>query len=177
MPVITITTDWGTKDYFVGAMKGDILTACPQATLVDITHDVKPFDLVQGAFIFKNSWSRFPKGTVHLIGMNSETKESLALVAVSYNDHYFIGPDDGFFTLVFDEIPEEKYFILDAKGNKVNPSSIVLASSAAFLANGGKIADMGMKAESLIQNLCFCLLLRRIRYADILFILILLEIW
>jgi len=152
MAVLTITSDWGTTDYFIGAMKGDILTLCPEAAIIDISHAINPFDLVQGAFVFKNSWIRFPKGTVHLVGMCSASKEVPALVVISYKNHYFVGPDDGFFSLVFDEMPLDAYYILDAKGNKVIPGSNVLASSGAFLANGGKIKDMGEKASSLIQK-------------------------
>ncbi len=152
MAVLTITSDWGTTDYFVGAMKGDILTLCPEVTIIDISNAINPFDLVQGAFIFRNSWTRFPKGTVHLVGMCAASKEIPALVVISYKNHYFVGPDDGFFYLVFDEIPTEVYYILDAKGNKVIPGSTVLASSAAFLAKGGKIKDMGEKATNLVQK-------------------------
>ncbi len=155
MPVITITTDWGTKDYFVGAMKGDILSVCPEATLVDITHSIKPFDLVEGAFVFKNSWARFPKGTVHLIGMSGANKKMPVLVAISHKGHFFIGPDDGFFALVFEEVPSEIYFILDAKGNKVFSGTAVLASSGSFLAKGGKIKEMGSKSDSLVQKSMF----------------------
>lgn len=152
MPVLTITSDWGTTDYFIGAMKGDILTLCPEASIVDISHAINPFDLVQGAFIFKNSWIRFPKGTVHLVGMCAASKDVPALVVIGHKNHYFVGPDDGFFSLVFDEMPADAYYILDAKGNKVIPGSAVLASSGAFLANGGKIKDMGEKVTTLIQK-------------------------
>lgn len=152
MPVLTIISDWGTTDYFIGAMKGDILSLCPGAAIIDISHAVSPFDLVQGAFIFKNSWTRFPKGTVHLVGMCGASKDAPAMVVISYKEHFFIGPDDGFFSLVFDEMPEEAFYILDVKGNKVVPGSRVLASSGAFLANGGKIKDMGEKVTTLVQK-------------------------
>ncbi|HMT28833.1 MAG TPA: SAM-dependent chlorinase/fluorinase [Bacteroidia bacterium] len=152
MPVITITTDWGSTDYFVGAMKGDLLSLCPGVTMIDISHSVKPFDMVQGAFIFKNSWERFPKGTVHLIGMCSASNESPVMVALHYQGHFFVGPDDGFFSLVFEELPSDAYFILDAHGKKVHPDSRALASSGAFLAKGGKLEEMGSKAGSMIQK-------------------------
>ncbi len=153
MPVITLTTDWGTTDYFVGAMKGDILTACPEATIVDICHSVLAHDLVTGAFIFKNAWQHFPKGTIHICGVSGTNDQPPPLIAVAYQGHYFIGVDNGFFSLAMDTIPEEAYFILDARGNKVVPNSSVLASSAAFLAKGGKPSEMGEKMTEMVEKL------------------------
>ena len=152
MPVITLTTDWGTTDYFVGAMKGDILTACPEATLVDICHTITAHDLVAGAFIFKNAWHHFPKGTIHICGVSGTNDEPPPLIAVVYQGHYFVGVDNGFFSLVMDSDPDESYFILDARGNKVVPDSGVLASSAAFLAKGGKPSEMGEKMTSMVEK-------------------------
>jgi S-adenosyl-L-methionine hydrolase (adenosine-forming) len=152
MPVITLTSDWGTTDYFVGSLKGDILSACPEAMIIDISHAVIPYDLVHGAFIFRNSWSHFPKGTVHISGVSAMSHAPSPLIALGYQGHYFIGADNGFFSLVFDTLPDEGYFILDAKGNKVNPNSSVLASSASYLAKGGKLAEMGEKMTGMTER-------------------------
>ncbi|MBK7969058.1 MAG: SAM-dependent chlorinase/fluorinase [Bacteroidetes bacterium] len=89
MPVITLTTDWGTKDYFTGAIKGDILSNCSNATIVDITHQLNVFDLVSGAFIFRNSWHRFPEGTVHIIGVSSIQSGALEMIAFKHLNHFF----------------------------------------------------------------------------------------
>lgn len=152
MPLITLTTDWGTTDYFVGAFKGDLLTACPDATIIDISHNIAAHDLVPGAFIFKNAWQHFPKGTVHVCAVSGTSDIPSPLIAINYSGHYFIGVDNGFFSLVLDEAPEEAYFILNAKGHKVVQNSAVLASSAAYLAKGGKISEMGEKMTALVEK-------------------------
>jgi S-adenosylmethionine hydrolase len=152
MPVITLTTDWGTTDYFVGAMKGDILTTYPEATIIDISHNITAFNMVPGAFIFKNAWPHFPKGTVHVCAVSGSTDKPSPLIAAVYNGHYFIGVDNGFFSLVMGSIPDDCYYILDAKGNKVSPDSAVLASSAVYLAKGGKMAEMGEKMTGWVEK-------------------------
>jgi len=152
MPFITLTTDWGTTDYFVGALKGDILTTCPEAQIIDISHNVNAHDLVQGAFIMKNAWHHFPKGTVHISGVSGTSAQPDPLIALTYKGHFFIGSDNGFFSLVFGAMADEGYYILDSRGKKVIPHFPVLASSAAYLAKGGKLEGMGEKIISLTEK-------------------------
>jgi S-adenosylmethionine hydrolase len=97
-PVITLLTDFGTKDYYVASMKGAILGINPRCTLIDITHQVSLHDIAEGAFILANAYSSFPKGTIHLSvvdpGVGSPRKPIL-LVTTNY---FFVGPDNGLFT-------------------------------------------------------------------------------
>jgi S-adenosylmethionine hydrolase len=147
MPVITLTTDWGTTDYALAALKGDILTELPGAIIIDISHDVKKFDLVNGAFIFRNAWKHFPSGTVHIIGFTCTQKSEPGVVAAKQENHFFLGSNDGFFSLVFDSRPQEIYYVLSAEGKKVRPESKILGNAAAFLAKGGSIRDMGREVD------------------------------
>src|SRR6187549_3563422 len=136
MPFITLTTDWGVTDYYVAALKGEIFTACPDASITDISHGVRPYDLVHGAFIFKNSWIHFPRGSVHISGVNDASDKIAPMIAIQHMGHFFIGADNGFFSLVFEEMPTECYHLLDSNGNTVAAGTQVLASAAAFLAKG-----------------------------------------
>jgi S-adenosyl-L-methionine hydrolase (adenosine-forming) len=147
MPVITLTTDWGTTDYALAALKGDILTELPGATIVDISHNVTKFDLVNGAFIFRNAWKHFPSGTVHVIGFTGTQKSEPGVIAVRKENHFFLGSNDGFFSLIFDDKPQEIYYVLSADGKKVRPDSRILGNAAAFLAKGGSIKDMGREVD------------------------------
>ncbi len=153
MPVVTLTTDWGTTDYFTGALKGELLSAASNITIVDISNNITKYDQVHGAFVLKNSWDRFPEGSVHIAGICNASSEPASLLAVAYQKHFFLGPDDGFFSLVFDEIPEETYHVKNARGDNVKLTSKVFAASATFLARGGKIADMGDKPKELHRKL------------------------
>jgi len=97
-PIITLLTDFGLKDPYVASMKGVILSINPQCTLVDITHQVSPYDIKEGAFILAHAYSTFPKGTIHLSvvdpGVGSPRKPILFVT----KNYFFIGPDNGLFT-------------------------------------------------------------------------------
>jgi len=72
MPIVTLISDWNEYDYYVGALKGKILSLLPEANIVDLNHRIQPFRLSQAAFVIRNSYFHFPKGTIHLICLNSE---------------------------------------------------------------------------------------------------------
>ena len=112
MSIITLTTDLGTTDHYVASVKGAILSICPEATIVDITHEIDPFDMVKAAFVLKNAWNDFPEGTQHIVSVNTlETKDS-RFIYISEKGQGFIGADNGLFSLVFEEHPK-KIFEID----------------------------------------------------------------
>ncbi|MDB4303479.1 SAM-dependent chlorinase/fluorinase, partial [Desulfosarcina sp.] len=78
MPIITLTSDWGQKDAYAGAVKGAILSKMPEVTIVDISHQVPPYEIEQAAYILKNAYPNFPKGTIHIIGINTEESDKFA---------------------------------------------------------------------------------------------------
>jgi S-adenosylmethionine hydrolase len=102
-PIVTLTTDFGLTDYFTAAMKGVILSLCPQAVIIDVSHGVRPFDVMEAAFLVSQAWRTFPKKSVHVAvvdpGVGSDRRPLLG----ESNGHYFIGPDNGIFSLVFDD--------------------------------------------------------------------------
>ncbi|HEX5002772.1 MAG TPA: SAM-dependent chlorinase/fluorinase [Bacteroidia bacterium] len=155
MAVITLTTDWGTRDFFVAALKGELLKQCPNVPVIDISHHVKQYDIIEGALILRNSWSHYPEGTVHVVGLIAHGGHKSSAIALKHKGHYFIGNNDGFFSLAFDEVPSEKYYIMDAKGAMVIPSLQVLADSAAYLAKGGKVSDMGKPVDDYLVKTMF----------------------
>lgn len=108
MQIVTLTTDFGNQDYYVGAFKGILLKQNPTLNLVDVSHNVQPYDIVQGAFIFKNVWKNYPKGSIHIIAINNRSEQT-DLLAIEQNGHFFLGPDNGIFSLIFEELPIEIY--------------------------------------------------------------------
>lgn len=106
MAIITLTTDWNEDDYYTGSVKGAILSAIPDATIVDITHKIKSFNILQAAFILRNSFRQFPTNTIHVIGVNTEESKDQSTLVVRAEDHYFISSDNGIFSLVFQNRPE-----------------------------------------------------------------------
>lgn len=91
MPIITITTDFGLKDYSLAAVKGSILKELPDARLVDISHDIRPFDLKETAFIIKNAYPNFPAGTVHIIGVDALPDKNKKTSSGSHRRAIFFG--------------------------------------------------------------------------------------
>ena len=100
MSVITLLTDFGTDDEYVGLMKGVILSINPAVTIVDLSHRIDRHDIVQAAFAIRSSYSYFPKGTVHLIVVDPGVGTRRNLLVLSLGSHFFIAPDNGVLTLL-----------------------------------------------------------------------------
>jgi hypothetical protein len=99
-PIITLTTDFGSRDGFVAAMKGVILNICPDATLVDISHEVPPHDIAHGAFVLGSASQFFPQGTIHLAVVDPGVGSSRHPLLLVTHNGYFVGPDNGIFSYV-----------------------------------------------------------------------------
>ena len=118
MRAITLLTDFGTADYFVGAMKGVILSINPQAVIVDITHEIPGQDVAAGAFTVLAAYDTFPSGTIHVAVVDPGVGSSRRPIVVAAGNHFFVGPDNGIFTYIYDRnadfqtfhITDEKYF-------------------------------------------------------------------
>lgn len=119
LSIITLLTDFGTKDYYVGAMKGVILKINPQCTLIDISHQVSPQDIREGAFLLANTFSYFPEGTIHLAVIDPEVGGKRKPILLKTRNYFFVGPDNGLFTLAAQrdgvdrviELTNSKYFL------------------------------------------------------------------
>lgn len=101
MKIITLLTDFGMKDPYAGVMKGVILSINPGATIVDITHEVDPQDIREGAFIIEEYYRYFPEGTIHLCIVDPTVGSARRALIVTKNNHFFVGPDNGLFTLLY----------------------------------------------------------------------------
>lgn len=106
MAVITLLTDFGERDYYVGLFKGDLYTSSPSAKIVDISHSIPPYDIVTAAFFLKNVYAHYPKGTIHIARVFEQGLGTQKILAAKYQNYFFIAPDNGLLTLVFDEKPD-----------------------------------------------------------------------
>ncbi|MBN1598260.1 MAG: SAM-dependent chlorinase/fluorinase [Bacteroidales bacterium] len=109
MPIITLTTDWNRSDYYVGAVKGKILTENPLTQIVDISHQVQPFNILQAAFVLRNCYQQFPAGTVHIVGVNTVLSTKRKLLIIKINEQFIITADNGIVKLFTGDIPFEIY--------------------------------------------------------------------
>ncbi|NNF02958.1 MAG: SAM-dependent chlorinase/fluorinase [Rhodothermales bacterium] len=154
--IITITTDFGTQDGYVAAMKGVMLGVCPDVRFVDVSHDIEAQDVMEGAFVLRNVVDHFPPGTVHLAVVDPGVGTDRRPVAVSLGGHRFVGPDNGLFSLVLSGRQPESIVALSNPDiwTQAEPSSTfhgrdVFAPAAAHLAAGRDMADLGDPVESL----------------------------
>ena len=142
MPVITLTTDFGLADHYVGVMKGVVLGLSPTATIVDITHEIASQDLRHGAVVLANAVWFFPPGTVHVAVVDPGVGTARRIIAVAARDQVILAPDNGLVTLVLDAAPrarinavtDERFF--RAKVSRTFHGRDVFAPVAAYLANG-----------------------------------------
>jgi S-adenosyl-L-methionine hydrolase (adenosine-forming) len=143
MPIVTLTTDFGTKDYYVAILKGAMLGHCDTLTIVDVSHHIKTFDIVQGAFTIKSAYTHFPKGTIHVVGVNNCYAEEVRFLAIKYRDYYFIGPDNGVFSLIMEQVPQAIYLLPKEEDNPIFSFKTIFAKAVGHLANGFPIETIG----------------------------------
>ncbi|MEX0314222.1 MAG: S-adenosyl-l-methionine hydroxide adenosyltransferase family protein [Allomuricauda sp.] len=151
MAIITLTTDFGHKDHFVGAIKGTILNNLPEVTIVDISHEINPFNIQECAYILKNAYRSFPPGTVHIVGVDSEQSPENKHIAVQVDGHYFISADNGVISLITSEINPEK--VVEISIPDLSPSSFpvlnVFVQVACHISRGGKLEVIGKPFDAL----------------------------
>ena len=155
MPIITLTTDFGLKDYYIGLIKGALLSKDPALSIVDISHNVNVYDIVQGAFILKNCFAAYPEGTIHIISISNYSSKKPCFLAIRYAGHYFIGPDNGVFSLLFDtKLIKDIYELTYVENNKF-PIKDVFADAVGHLINNMPFNEIGLPVESIEERITF----------------------
>jgi S-adenosylmethionine hydrolase len=151
MAIITLTTDFGIKDHFVGALKGSIYKELPDVKIVDISHDIGPFNIQECAYILSNAYKSFPDGTIHVVGIDAEPTIENQHIAVFLDGHYFITANNGVIGLLTSEINPEKVVQINIP-NPVNgsfPVMDVFVQVACHIARGGTLEVVGKPFDQL----------------------------
>jgi S-adenosylmethionine hydrolase len=144
MAIVTLLTDSGEIDHYVAAIKAKILGVNPGLSLIDLSHKILPCDIAHGAFVLKSVFRDFPKGTVHLVGVDTNGGRDKQLIAIQLEDHFFVGADNGLLGLVSDKSHQQGVSL-----NSINPIETtfpekdILAPAAARLASGVAITTLG----------------------------------
>ena len=145
MAIITLTTDFGHKDHFVGAIKGTIYKELSEARIVDISHSISPFNIQECAYVLKNSYKAFPEGTIHIVGVDAEPTLENKHIAVFIDGHYFISANNGVISLIAAETKPDKMVEINipnpAQGSF--PVLDVFVQVACHIARGGKLDVVG----------------------------------
>ena len=151
MSIITLTTDFGHKDYFVGALKGKILSEHKEAVIVDISHEIDLFNTLEASYCIEAAYHNFPKGTIHIIGVDSERVGDTQHIAMQWDDHYFICADNGILnTLIQKKIPQKIVAITIHDRLNIDASDMdVFVAVACHIARGGLLNVIGKEIPTL----------------------------
>ncbi|MHA7862706.1 SAM hydrolase/SAM-dependent halogenase family protein [Flagellimonas marinaquae] len=151
MPIITLTTDFGYKDHYVGVVKGAILNNLPEINVVDISHAISPFNIQECAYILRNAYHSFPKGTVHIVGVDSEISPENEHIVVQVDGHYFVSANSGVISLITSEVQPEKVVEINLPNSTSGafPVLNIFVQVACHIARGGKLEVIGKPFQNL----------------------------
>jgi S-adenosyl-L-methionine hydrolase (adenosine-forming) len=149
MPVITLTTEWKPDDIYYGIIKGKLSSMSPGTTIIDNAGNLPPFNISNASFVIRNTYSNYPKGSVHIICVHSEATKDQDFLVVKARDHFFVGTDNGIFNLILNSDPEE-VVKLDHEG--VTDELEIFARAASGLIEGKKLPDLGKIVKTLSER-------------------------
>lgn len=153
--IITLTTDFGLQDYYVSAMKAVILGISPDVRMIDISHDIPPQDIMAGSWVVKNSTPLFPDGTIHLVVIDPGVGTEREPVALKVGNQYYVGPDNGIFSLLIEDRDFEAVRLNNEKYWREGPSNTfhgrdIFAPVAAHISQGVPLDDLGEAINKLV---------------------------
>jgi hypothetical protein len=156
-PIITLTTDFGSSDHFVGAMKGVILDILPEARIVDICHSVQAFDVLDGALTISQAYSYFPNRTIHVVIVDPGVGTARRPILASSDKYHFVAPDNGVLSLVYAREPRmhvrhitSEHYFLQPVSNTFHGRDI-FAPVAAYLAKEVDSLKFGDEVEDYVR--------------------------
>ena len=151
MSIITLTTDYGNKDYSVSELKAKIYNEITDVRIVDISHNISPFNLTEAAYIIKSAYRHFPKGSIHIIGIESDLTPENAHIAMKFNDNYFIGADNGVFSMIIGDFKADSMVEINIHKNYNNTitANDVFVKIATHISRDGKLEVIGKKIDSI----------------------------
>ncbi len=144
MALVTFISDFGDRDHYVAAVKARMLSINPQLNIVDLTHKVEPYDIAHAAFVLRSVYKEFPKGTVHLVAINSTSNLTDGFIGIKLEEHIFVGPNNGILSMLADYDPGIVVQFADIHlKDSTFPAKEILGPIAAKVASGAAIHDFG----------------------------------
>ncbi len=150
MHFITLTSDWNKNDFYAGAVKGKFLSSCQDVEIVTLSHSVKTYNISEAAFILRNSYHHFPKGSIHIVAVNTQPEKECKFLVAKIDGHYFIAADNGIFGLLGDGKAEEIIEIDKESHNGATtfPVLDLFAPIACRIISGEKITSIGKLVDN-----------------------------
>lgn len=149
MAVITLTTEWKPDDFYYGIMRGKLCTLSPGTTVVDNATGIPVFNISHASFIIRNTYSNYPKGSVHIICVHSEGGREKEHLIVKAKDHFFVGTDNGIFNLILNSAPDE---IVKISRRDTDDEIDLFARTAADLITGKDPTELGKPLKDFTEK-------------------------
>ena len=152
MTIITLTTDFGLKDPYVAQLKARLVSSKRPITVIDVSHEVAPYNKQQAAYILGSCFLDFPKNSIHIISVESGINDTNRPVIVEHMGHYFIGADNGFFSLILNGKAPDKVYVLESFNIKTSfPALEIFVPAALKLIDGIAITQIGVPTSQLVE--------------------------
>ncbi len=152
MAIITLLTDYGNKDHYSAAIKAKILKADPKAHIIDISHNVPPYNIIHAAQVLKSVYADFAEGTVHLVDVFAHGQGNRTPIALKLDGYFFLGPNNGIFSLLTRKNPDLIVDLVEGdQGRKSFPAKNILAQIAVELAYGKELSSLGTPCKEFMS--------------------------
>ena len=148
MPLITLTTDFGLQDAYVSALKAQLYNQLDRPEIVDVSHLIDPFHIIQAAYILGTVYRSFPQGSIHFVGIDFNQTPEQALIVAELNDHFFVCADNGFLSLLEPELKPTNAVVLNTSSN---PNQVRAVEAIAHIHRGGALNVIGTPINTLKQ--------------------------
>ena len=147
MSIITLTSDFGTKDYFVSTTKAAIINEIESVNIIDISHEISPFNITEAAYILKNAFKSFPRGSIHIVGVEAELTPENKHIVMKFEDHFFVGANNGIFSLIIENKKPQELYEINIHKNLITsfPVLEVFVKVAGHISRGGSLDVIGKK--------------------------------
>lgn len=152
MSWVSLITDLGFHDPYLGVIKANIWSVQPSIKFIDITHSIKPHDIVSAGWILKNTYKECPKGTIHLVNVLTNFNNNGSYIVFQYDGYTFVGPNNGVFSLAFDKLPTEIYEY-KIESHTAESLKFILTSMIDHIVKGKALADLGDQVSNLILRI------------------------
>ncbi|MEM9545670.1 MAG: SAM-dependent chlorinase/fluorinase [Bacteroidota bacterium] len=153
MHIVSLTTDFGLQDYYVAELKAHILKRSTDIQLVDVSHSIDSHDIVQAAHFLDNVFRSFPESTIHLVAVYNYYDKESSFILLEREGHFFVGPDNGVFSLIFDDLQPDEVVRLDHEEIVHKSIAEILSWTVGKLMEGSLIQEIGSKVEIINQKM------------------------
>lgn len=147
MQLVSITSDFGLQDYYVAELKGSILSSVPNTQIIDVSHSIDSYDIVQAALFLENVIANFPKGSIHCVAVYNYYSTNSRFIVFQHKGHFFIGPDNGVFSLMFEDLKNFEVYVPEININPKTNICDVLSNVITHIASYKLLEHIGPKAD------------------------------